>query len=105
MRRVRYRPVQRAFRAAILSGHDIAVRIQRGGGTWPCEAPATTRTGESRDENGANSIGLQKKSGRCDWGAPTEASVTAKAAEVFKFIGRFPMPVEALQCKECHEQY
>src|SRR2546421_4330803 len=41
----------------------IAVRIERGGGTWPCETPATIRLGG----NGAKSIRLAKgEPGRCD---------------------------------------
>src|SRR3989440_6797104 len=41
----------------------IAVRIERGGGTWPCETPATIRLGG----NGAKSIRFAKgEPGRCD---------------------------------------
>src|SRR5579884_573976 len=38
--------------------YDIAVRIQRGGGIWPCEAPATSRKGTVPIPSGSNYEGL-----------------------------------------------
>src|SRR5947199_9332 len=56
------RRVEDVRKARYSSAADTAVRIQRGGGTWPCEAPATIGLAS----NGANSIGLHLKPGRCD---------------------------------------
>jgi hypothetical protein len=36
----------------------IAVRIQRGGGKWPYETPATSRTGTVPIPSGSNNKGL-----------------------------------------------
>src|SRR3954451_16832337 len=83
-------------------GRDIAVRIQRGGGTWPCETPATTVVFID-DENGANSIRPPAVGpGRCGEAARRPPS-QANAAET-KDRG-VAMAVEALKCKECGERY
>jgi hypothetical protein len=40
--------------ASVILLRDIAVRIKRGGGIWPCETPATARKGTVPIPSGSN---------------------------------------------------
>src|SRR5205807_9908648 len=45
-------------RTCAYNSDHIAVRIQRGGGIWPCETPATSRKGKVPIPSGSNYKGL-----------------------------------------------
>src|SRR5689334_14216261 len=77
---------------AILPTH-IAVRIQRGGGKWPCEAPATSRKGTVPIPSGSND-----KPGRCGKGGFINLHHRPRR----RFLH---MPPESLRCKECRTPY
>src|SRR5579884_3472990 len=80
-------------RAGILRRH-IAVRIKRGGGTWPCETPATSRKGTVPIPSGSNF----NRPGRCGIGG-------FKASDHRPRRRFFHMPPESLSCKECQTSY
>src|SRR3954454_20775782 len=87
---------------SVSSRLDIAVRIQRGGGTWPYETPATIDSPEPATRTVPIPSGHQKL-GLGDVAKPLKASVTAKAAR--RPTRGVAMAVEALKCKECGERY
>src|ERR1700760_1939411 len=64
------------------AGH-IAVRIQRGGGEWPYETPATSRKGTVPIPSGSNN----KKPGRCGQGGFSDLRPRTPA-EVFSYAAR-----------------
>src|SRR5437588_2534511 len=80
---------------AMYTPRHIAVRIERGGGTWPCEAPATSRKGTVPIPSGSND-----KPGRCGSGGFTNLRPPQTPAEVLSY-----MPPESLSCKECRTTY
>src|SRR5436305_131704 len=77
----------------ILSWH-IAVRIQRGGGIWPCETPATSRKGTVPIPSGSNYKAWEM------WTWRFRNVRLQTPAEVFSH-----MPPESLSCKECRTTY
>ncbi len=83
------------LRGALSSSRTHSRCIERGGGTWPGEAPATA---SGRTTTG----GTVPIPSRCDRTPPSGLRHTA--TEAFNLKGAF-MAVQALSCKECGSEY